>query len=54
MPKVRKDQMPHLQQMHTKLKFGQAVKPIEFVNQLENIDVQIVHAPTIQIGRAHV
>ena len=47
MPKVRKDQMPHLQQMHTKLKFGQAVKPIEFVNQLENIDVQIVHAPTI-------
>ena len=47
MPKVRKEQMPHLQQMHTKLKFGQAVKPIEFVNQLENIDVQIVHAPTI-------
>jgi len=47
MPKVRKEQMPHLQQMHTKLKFGQAVKSIEFVNQLENIDVQIVHAPTI-------
>jgi hypothetical protein len=47
MPKVRKEQMTHLQQMHTKLKFGQAVKPIEFVNQLENIDVQIVHAPTI-------
>lgn len=47
MPKVRKEQMPHLQQMHTKLKFGQAVQPVEFVNQLENIDVQIVHAPTI-------
>jgi hypothetical protein len=39
--------MPHLQKMHTELKFGRKPGPIEFVNQLENIDVQIVHAPTI-------
>jgi hypothetical protein len=47
MPKVNKTQMPHLQKMHTTLKFGKKPEPIEFVNQLENIDVQIVHAPTI-------
>ena len=39
--------MPHLQKMHTTLKFGKQTQPIEFVNQLENINVQIVHAPTI-------
>lgn len=48
MPKVSKEQMPHLQKMHTQLKFGNKPKPIEFVNQLENIDVQIVHAPTVE------
>jgi len=48
MPKVSKSQMPHLQKMHTKLKFGKQPGPIEFVNQLENIDVQIVHAPTVE------
>ena len=48
MPKVSKEQMPHLQKMHTTLKFGQKPKPIEFVNQLEAIDVKIVHAPTVE------
>jgi hypothetical protein len=33
--------------MHTQLKFGKKTQPIEFVNQLEAIDVQIVHAPTV-------
>lgn len=47
MPKVKKEQMKNLQKMHTKLKFGQKPGPIEFVNQLEAIDVQIVHAPTV-------
>lgn len=47
MPKVHKSKMPHLQKMHTQLKFGKKTKPIEFVNQLEAIDVQIVHAPTV-------
>ena len=47
MPKVTKDQMPHLQKMHTELKFGKKPGPLEFVNQLEAIDVKIVHAPTI-------
>lgn len=47
MPKVHKSNMPHLQKMHTQLKFGKKTKPIEFVNQLEAIDVQIVHAPTV-------
>jgi len=47
MPKVNKSQMPQLQKMHTTLKFGQKPGPVEFVNQLENIDVQLVHAPTI-------
>ena len=39
--------MPQLQKMHTKLKFGKKPGPIEFMNQLECIDVQIVHAPTV-------
>lgn len=47
MPKVHKNEMPHLQKMHTTLKFGKKPGPIEFVNQLEAIDVQIVHAPTV-------
>ena len=47
MPKVHKSNMPHLQKMHTQLKFGKKTQPIEFVNQLEAIDVQIVHAPTV-------
>lgn len=47
MPKVHKSEMPHLQKMHTTLKFGKKPGPIEFVNQLEAIDVQIVHAPTV-------
>ena len=47
MPKVHKSNMPHLQKMHTQLKFGKKPQPIEFVNQLEAIDVQIVHAPTV-------
>lgn len=47
MPKVHKSNMPHLQKMHTQLKFGKKAQPIEFVNQLEAIDVQIVHAPTV-------
>ena len=47
MPKVHKSNMPHLQKMHTQLKFGKKTHPIEFVNQLEAIDVQIVHAPTV-------
>jgi len=48
MPKVNKEQMPHLQRMHTTLKFGQKPGPIEFVNQLDAIDVKIVHAPTVE------
>jgi hypothetical protein len=47
MPKVHKSKMPHLQKMHTELKFGKKPGPLEFVNQLEAIDVQIIHAPTI-------
>jgi len=39
--------MPHLQKMHTELKFGRQPGPLQFVNQLEAIDVQIIHAPTI-------
>ena len=39
--------MKNLQPMHTKLKFGKKVGSVDFVNQLENIDVQIVHAPTV-------
>jgi len=39
--------MKNLQPMHTKLKFGKKVCSVDFVNQLENIDVQIVHAPTV-------
>jgi len=47
MPKKHKSEIKNLQPMHTKLKFGQKPKPIDFVNQLSNIDVQIVHAPTV-------
>lgn len=47
MTKVFKNQMPHLQQMHTTLKFGKKPGEIQFVNQLKEIDVQIVHAPTV-------
>ena len=47
MPKVTKDKMPHLQKMHTTLKFGKKPGPLEFVNQLTAIDVKIVHAPTV-------
>lgn len=47
MSKVHKSKMPHLQKMHTTLKFGKTPGPIEFVNQLDAIDVQIIHAPTI-------
>ena len=47
MPKKHKSEIKNLQPMHTKLKFGQKPQPIEFVNQLSNIDVQIVHAPTV-------
>jgi hypothetical protein len=47
MPKVTKDQMPHLQKMHTELKFGKQPGPLQFVNQLTAIDVKIVHAPTV-------
>ena len=39
--------MPHLQKMHTELKFGKKPGPLEFVNQLTAIDVKIVHAPTV-------
>lgn len=48
MPKVSKEQMPHLQKMHTVKKFGRTPKPLEFVNQLEAIDVKLVHAPTVE------
>ena len=47
MPKVSKDQMPHLQKMHTKLKFGQKPGLVKFMHQLDCINVQIVHAPTV-------
>ena len=47
MPKVTKDKMPHLQKMHTELKFGKQPGPLQFVNQLTAIDVKIVHAPTV-------
>lgn len=47
MPKVHKSKMPHLQKMHTELKFGKKPGPLEFVNQLTAIDVKIVHAPTV-------
>jgi len=47
MPKVLKSQMPQLQPMHTNLKFGKKPGPIQFMNQLKEIDVQIVHAPTV-------
>lgn len=33
--------------MHTTLKFGKKPGPIQFMNQMEAIDVQIVHAPTV-------
>ena len=39
--------MKNLQPMHTKLKFGKKVGSLEFVNQLENIEVKLVHAPTV-------
>ena len=48
MPKVTKEQMPQLQKMHTTKKFGQRLTKAEFINQLEAIDVQIVHAPTVE------
>ena len=48
MPKVNKQEMPHLQKMHTTLKFGQKLTPGQFVEQLNAIDVQIVHAPTVE------
>jgi hypothetical protein len=48
MPRVNKNDMPQLQKMHTKLKFGQKLTPADFVEQLNAIDVQIVHAPTIE------
>jgi thymidylate synthase (FAD) len=48
MTKVTKEQMPQLQKMHTTLKFGNPLTDAEFVNQLEAVDVQIVHAPTIE------
>ena len=47
MPKKHKSEIKHLQPMHTKLKFGQKPQPIEFMNQLECIDVKLVHAPTV-------
>jgi hypothetical protein len=47
MPKVSKSQMKNLQKMHTTLKFNKKPEPIQFVNQLEAIDVQIIHAPTV-------
>jgi len=47
MPKVHKSKMPHLQKMHTELKFGKKPEPLQFMNQLECIDVKIVHAPTV-------
>ena len=47
MPQVLKSQMPQLQPMHTQLKFGKKPDPIQFMNQLSAIDVQIVHAPTV-------
>jgi hypothetical protein len=47
MPKVLKSEMPHLQKMHTTLKFGKKPGPLEFINQLTAIDVKLVHAPTI-------
>ena len=45
MPKV--DHIDNLQQMHTTLKFGEDGN-LEFVEQLSNIKVSLVHAPTIQ------
>jgi len=47
MPKIHKNDMKNLQPMHTTLKFGKKPEPIQFMNQLECIDVQIVHAPTV-------
>jgi thymidylate synthase (FAD) len=47
MPKVNKDQMPNLQKMHTEIKFHKKPDPINFLNQLENINVKIVGAPSI-------
>jgi hypothetical protein len=39
--------MKNLQPMHTTLKFGKKTEPIQFMNQLECIDVKLVHAPTV-------
>jgi len=47
MPKIHKNDMKNLQPMHTTLKFGKKPESIQFMNQLECIDVKIVHAPTV-------
>lgn len=46
MPKV--DKIDNLEEMHTTKKFGQPLKPSEFVEQLNAIEVDIVHAPTVE------
>jgi hypothetical protein len=47
MPKTYKSEMKNLQPIHTTLKFGKKTEPIQFMNQLECIDVKLVHAPTV-------
>lgn len=44
MPKVQNN---HHEPLHTTKKFGKELKPAEFVEQLNAIEVRLVHAPTV-------
>jgi hypothetical protein len=48
MPKVTKDQMPHLQKDYTVRRFGEKLREIEVKNKLEAIKVEIYGAPSIE------
>ena len=47
MPKKNKSDLD-IQPMHSKQRFGEGVHETKFVEQLNAIDVQIVHAPTVK------
>ena len=46
MPKINKSELS-IQEMHVRPKFGDELKPLDVVEQLNAIDVQLVHAPTV-------
>ena len=48
MPRVNDKSKLNLQPMHSKQRFGEGIHETEFVEQLNAIDVQIVHAPTVK------